>query len=293
MDLCNAIAKSHGVLLENILCGNGSDEIIQIIINTFVDKDDAIIVSNPTFSMYKIFSSIAGGKVIEVPSKEDFIIDEDEIIKQASENTAKMIFLCNPNNPTGNIISRQSIIKIINETSSIIILDEAYIDFCNENNIDQIKNNRVIILRTFSKAFALAGARLGYAIAHSETIDILKKVKPPYNLNVFSQLMGLIILENQDIVNKSKDAIIKERDKVINKLRNIKGIEVFPSEANFILIKSKQAQEIAIKSKKLSIAIRPFNELSLKDCIRISIGSENENNEIIKIIKEVMNDERS
>lgn len=288
VELCNAIAKLHGVLLENVLCGNGSDEMIQIIINTFVDWGDVIITSSPTFSMYKIFSSIAGGKVIEVASKKDFTVDADEIIKQAQKNTAKIIFLCSPNNPTGNLIPKESIIKIINETSSMIVLDEAYVEFCNENNIDQIKNNRVIILRTFSKAFALAGSRLGYAIAHRETIESLKKVKPPYNLNVFSQLIGLIILENKDKVEKNKDIIIKERERVINALSHIKGIEVFPSEANFILIRNNQSKIIIKESNKRSIAIRPFNEQSLKNCIRISIGSENENDEIIKIIQEVV-----
>lgn len=293
IDLCKSISKYNGVQPENILCGNGSDEIIQIIINTFVDKDDAIVIPNPTFSMYKIFSLIVGGKVIEVPSKEDFIVDVDEIIKQAQENTAKIIFLCSPNNPTGNLIPRQSIMRIINETSSIVVLDEAYGEFCNETNIDQIKDNRVIVLHTFSKAFALAGARLGYAIAKRETIDILKRVKSPYNLNVFSQLIGLTILENQNIVKKAIYKIVKERDRVIEELRNVKDIDVFPSEANFLLIRSKKSQDIVNESKKQSISIRPFNEQSLKNCIRISIGSENENNEMIKLIKVVMDNERS
>jgi histidinol-phosphate aminotransferase len=292
-DLCKAISKYMGVQPENILCGNGSDEVIQIIINTYIEKDDAVVIPNPTFSMYKIFSSIVGGKVIEVPSKEDFNVDVEEIIKQAIKNKAKIIFLCSPNNPTGNLVSRQSILKIINETSSIVVLDEAYGEFCDESNIDQIKNNRVIVLHTFSKAFGIAGSRLGYAIAHRDTIDILKRVKPPYNLNVFSQLIGLIILENQNIVKKAIYKIVKERNRVIEELRNIKDIEVFPSKTNFILIRSKKSQDVVEQSKKQSIAIRPFNEQSLKNCIRISIGSENENNEIIKVIKGVLISERS
>lgn len=286
-DLREILGKYLGVQKENILCGNGSDEIIQIIINTFVNKEDAVIIPIPTFSMYGNFTSIVGGKVIEVPSNEDFQINVEEIIAQANENAAKLIFLCNPNNPTGTFIPRESILRIVEETPSMIILDEAYGDFCKEKNLDIIENPRVIVLRTFSKAFSLAGARLGYGIAHKDTMNILYRVKSPYNLNIFSQLIGEVILENIELVETTIDKIIQERDRVFQELKGIDTIKVYPSNTNFILIKSKKAQDIATRCKQEGIAIRDYNGPLLKDYIRLSIGTPQENNKVLDVIKGV------
>lgn len=287
-DLRKALAKYLGVQEENLICGNGSDEIIQIIINTFVDKKDAVIVPTPTFSMYGNFTSIVGGNVIEVPAKKNFQIDIDEIIEQANKNVAKIIFLCNPNNPTGIFIPRKSILRIINETSSIIVLDEAYGDFCRESNMDLIKDPRIIVLRTFSKAFSLAGARLGYGIAHKDMMNILYRVKSPYNLNVFSQLIGKIILDNIQLIEKNINIIVKERDRVMEELQSIESIQVYPSKANLILFKSDKVKDILEECKRKGIAIRSYKDAILKDHIRLSIGTFQENEEVLNIIKGVL-----
>ncbi|RBP40278.1 histidinol-phosphate transaminase [Garciella nitratireducens] len=286
-DLRKALAKYLVVQKENIICGNGSDEIIQMIIHTFVGKGDTVIIPTPTFSMYGKFSSIGEGKVIEVPSYEDFKINVGEIIEQANKNRAKLIFLCNPNNPTGTLISREFILEIIQKTSSMIVLDEAYGDFCKENNLDLIKNPKVIILRTFSKAFSLAGARLGYGISHKNTINTLYKVKSPYNLNTFSQLIGEMVLENVDLVKRVIEKIIKERDRVFQELKNIKTVQVYPSHANFIFMKSEKIETIIMECKKEGIAIRDYSDPSLKEYIRLSIGTPEENDQVLNIIKGV------
>lgn len=285
-----ALSKYVGVEIESVLCGNGSDEIIQTIINTFVDKDEYVITHSPTFSMYKIFTNIVGGKVIEVSSEYSFQINVEEIIRKANMKKAKVVFLCNPNNPTGTIIPRADIIRVIEETDAIVVVDEAYYEFLGQSVADLINDyNRLIVLRTLSKAFALAGARVGYAIASKETMDVLYRVKAPYNLNTFSQIAGELFVENIDLINTYLKKIIEERNYLLEGLKNIDDINVFPSGSNFILIKSKKAKFILDACKKEKISIRDFgSEGLLNDCIRISIGTREENDKLITLLKSVV-----
>ncbi|MEG0371089.1 MAG: aminotransferase class I/II-fold pyridoxal phosphate-dependent enzyme, partial [Clostridium sp.] len=169
--LRNKIAKyvGEGVNKDNIICGNGSDELISCIISTFMEEKDIIITHSPTFSMYKISNQILGGEFVEVPSNENFEVNINDIIKISNERNAKIIMLCNPNNPTGTIIKRCDIEKVIKSTSGIVVVDEAYYEFLGESVCDiAYQNKRVIVLRTLSKAFALAGARCGYLVASTE-----------------------------------------------------------------------------------------------------------------------------
>ncbi len=288
--LRESLAKYAGVEGENIICGNGSDEIIQTIIHTFVDKNECIVVHSPTFSMYKIFTTIVGGKTVEVLSDASFQINAEEIIKAANRNKAKIIFLCNPNNPTGTLIAREVIEYILRNTTSIIVVDEAYYEFSGETVVDLIdRYDRLIVLRTLSKAFALAGARIGYGIAHQRMMNLLYAVKSPYNLNTFSQIVGQLFLENIYFVQQSIQNIKMERDYFINELAKISAIQVFPSASNFVLIKTPEAEKIIKMCKKEGIALRNFeNEKPLEHCIRITIGTREENNKLLSLLKKVM-----
>ncbi|QZY57238.1 histidinol-phosphate transaminase [Crassaminicella profunda] len=288
-ELRECFASYLGLKKENILCGNGSDEVIQTIINTFVGEDEYVITHSPTFSMYKIFTTIAGGNFTQIPCEDDFKIDVDKIIKEANERSAKLIFLCNPNNPTGRVIPMDDIEKVLKETKSIVIVDEAYSEFLDESSINLIKKyDHLIVLRTLSKAFALAGARIGYGAASERMMDALYRVKAPYNLNVFSQMIGKIYMENIELIQEYIEKIKKERTYLYEELRNIKTIEVFPTGANFILIRSKKAEEIIKVCKEEKISIRAFNEELLKNCFRISVGSREENNELLRVFRKVV-----
>lgn len=289
-ELRGLLAKSIGAKKENILCGNGSDEIIQIIINTFVDKEEYVITHNPTFSMYKIFTMIAGGVALEVPCKNAFYIDVDQIIQEANGRKAKVIFLCNPNNPTGILIPRKDIEKIINNTKAIVVVDEAYYEFLDETVIDLVNQcERLIVLRTLSKAYALAGARIGYAVAHEKTMELLYRVKPPYNVNVFSQTIGKLFLQQRQLINDHVQRIKKERDYLVEIFSKIEGIEIFPTSSNFILIKSLEAKKIMEACKENGIAIRGFaKEGLLQDCIRITVGTREENNRLVHLMEKVV-----
>lgn len=284
----------EGVTRDNIICGNGSDELISCILSTFVESDDLFITHSPTFSMYKISNQILGGILKEIPSNEEFELDIERIIETANNENAKLIFLCNPNNPTGTIIKRSDIERVINETNSIVVVDEAYYEFLGESVVDTIKENkRVIVLRTLSKAFALAGARCGYMVANEETVNAVLKVKPPYNLNTLTQYAGECILENYDKVKASIERTKAQRDFMVNELKSIEGLKVYDTGANFILIRTALANQIVKRFTDEGILVRGFSGGELENCIRFSMGFENENKNIIRIISEVQKNENS
>ncbi|WIF95506.1 histidinol-phosphate transaminase [Caminicella sporogenes] len=287
-ELRKRISKYTGLNSENIIVGNGSDEIIKMIIDAFIDKNEVVVSYSPTFSIYKIITSIAGGKFIELENQIGKVYI-DELINLANKNNAKVIFLCNPNNPTGILIPREDIMKTLEKTNSLVVVDEAYYEFCGETVIDSVrKYENLIVLRTLSKAFGLAGIRLGYGVSNKRVIEILNKVKPPYNINRLSQKIGIIALENKDIFLKHVKEIIKERNRLVKEIENIKHIEVFPNNSNFILIRSEKYEEILKRFKCKGVGVREYGvNGDLRNCIRISIGTKEENDIVLRALKEV------
>jgi histidinol-phosphate aminotransferase len=284
------LAKYVGMNRENIICGNGSDEIIQVIIQTFVDKGDAVVIHVPTFSMYGIFTKIAGGRIIEVPSGKDFKIDVEKIIEVANQNKAKLIFLCNPNNPTGATVANEDIIEVLKRTDGMVVVDEAYYEFWGETIVDHVNGwDRLIVLRTLSKAFGLADIRLGYGISGVSTTEVLNRVLPPYNLSTFTQAMGSLALRNINKVQSYIKMIKTERQYMMSKLQEIKGIEMYPSAGNFLLVMSEKANEIEDSCNKEGIATRVFrNDPMLKKSMRITVGTRLENEHMIETIRKVV-----
>lgn len=274
---------------ENILCGNGSDELLKIVIDTFVSMGDFVVTHSPSFAMYKVMTQIAGGKLLEVEGDKTFSIDIDTIISQANENNAKLIFLCTPNNPTGRVINREDIIKVLDNTSSIVVVDEAYYEFHGETVIDKINEyERLIVLRTLSKAFGLAGLRIGYGVASKSMIEIISKVKPPYNLNTISQSIGEIVLDNREAVYKYIELIKSERDRISHELETIDSIEVIPTKSNFVLIRTNKYDDLMKRFNRKKIKVKGFGiEGILGKCIRLTIGMESENMKVLQVLKDV------
>ncbi|SHJ55564.1 histidinol-phosphate transaminase [Paramaledivibacter caminithermalis] len=289
IDIKKALSMYIGVNEENILCGNGSDEILKIIIDTFVDKGDTVVSHSPSFAMYRIITQIAGGSFLEVEGDKDFSIDINKIINKANENNAKVIFLCSPNNPTGRIISREDIIRVLDNTKSLIVVDEAYYEFYGETIVDKIDDyERLIVLRTLSKAFGLAGLRIGYGVASKNMIETISKVKAPYNLNSISKCIGRIVLDNKEIAFKNIEAIKNERDRLYKELKKIEGIQAIPSKSNFILIRTNKYKALMTRFKEEKILVKGFGtEGVLENCIRLTVGTDDENMEVLKILKEV------
>lgn len=283
------LTEYTGIDKECIICGNGSDEIIQMIVNTFADAGDYIVQHTPTFPMYEIYALAAGAKVASIPGDEKFNIDTCKIIEKANEIGAKIIFLCNPNNPTGTLILRKNIIEVIEKTECIVVVDEAYYEFSGETVIDEInKYDRLIVIRTLSKAFGIAGARVGYAAAGKNTIEMLYKIKSPYNINSLSQAAAIVVLRNVEKIKRSVETILKEKEFLMDRLTGIKGIEAFESSANFILIRINNLDRVIEALEDEGIGVKCYkNAAELQGCIRLTVGTRDENERFINILKRV------
>ncbi len=284
------LAEYLGVNKSKLFFGVGSDEIIDLLIRIFcVPGKDSVLIAEPTYGMYKVAADINNVKTLTVTLNKNFQPDIKNIRKKIKKNT-KIIFLCSPNNPTGNILNKKDIIKILKTFNGIVVVDEAYIDFRENysliNEVDKYKN--LVITRTFSKAWGLAGIRAGYSIADEFITNLLFKIKAPYNLN---KLTANAILEALSSVERKNNFVKKlnsEKDKLIEQLKNIKQVQkVFPSDANFILFKIKNATDIYIKLASEGIIIRDrSNQPLLENCLRVSVGTSKENKKFIKTLKD-------
>jgi histidinol-phosphate aminotransferase len=271
---------------QNLLAGNGSSEMIELIMKAFIDEDDKVLSVTPSFSMYDVFTQIYGGEFVGVPCNEDFSINVDKIIQEANRTKPKVILLCTPNNPTGAIITNKEITKIIEQTNSIIVIDEAYVEFAEETFVGEVNNyDNVIVLRTVSKAFGLASIRLGFMVANEEIITIMKKVKPPYNLNALSQVYGIRALQNSGKMASFVTTIKKERENLFAQMKNLR-MDVYPSHANFLFFKSTDTRLVEKLSER-GILIRKFSR-ELEGYYRVTVGMPEENKAFIAALKEMI-----
>lgn len=287
-----------GVNPDYILAGNGSSEMIELVMKTFIEKDDEILSFVPTFTMYGIFSKIYSAEFIGIEGNEelssnprdDFSVDIDILIEKAKEINPKLILLCNPNNPTGDLISKDDIKKLLENTDSLVVVDEAYIEFADESMVDEIDNyQNLIILRTLSKAIGLAGIRLGYMVSNTEIIGWVNKIKAPYNLNSLSQAFGIMALNKSSLIEEYIEKEKSERAKLYNEFKEL-GVKVYPSSTNFILFYS-EIKNLSGKIQNDDILIREFGG-DLEGYYRVTVGTEYENNEFVKSLKEIVKDEK-
>ncbi|WMJ80285.1 histidinol-phosphate transaminase [Clostridium sp. MB40-C1] len=286
--LCSLYGKYCNINEKYIMAGNGSDEIIQIITNAFLDKGDKLAILDPDFSMYKAYTRVRGGKIISISLDKDFKIDVDFLIERINCENPKIFMFSNPNNPTGGIIPKEDIIRIVEKCNCIVVVDEAYVEFYGDSVIDQIKNyTNLIVLRTCSKALGSAILRLGFAITNQLILKELKKVKPPFNVNGISQVVGEVILKDIGYINGAVKEIVKQRDYLYEELSKINKIEVYKTNANFVLFKSINSKKINQRLEHNGIKVRSFKNEVLQDYLRITAGNEIENEEVLKIIKEI------
>lgn len=287
-ELRAAISRFIGVPPERILCGNGSDELIKMLIDAFVNPGERVLSHSPTFSMYGISTRVAGGVYGEIETDEAFDVDVQALIDKAKSLRPKIIFLCNPNNPTGNILEKSRIRRILRETGALVVLDEAYIEFAGESMVDEIGQwENLVILRTLSKAFGLAGLRLGYLVADGPAMEILRAIKPPYNLNRVSQRLGTEVLAHADYIRRNIEILKSERERMLAGLKALGSLEVFSSKSNFILMRTDRADALDAAFKEASILVRKFGGGRLENCLRISIGTPEENDAVLDVIREV------
>lgn len=290
--LRKALGNFFDIKDNNIILGSGSDELINIIITAFVDKNDYVLVPNPSFSMYEIFTKIAGGIPLKIPLTKSFKYNLNDFIEAIEKYEPKLVFLCNPNNPTGSMIGVDDIREFAKKFNGILVIDEAYIEFSGGSMLDYIEElENVIILRTFSKAFGIAGLRIGYGIASKHLIKQINNVKPPYNLNSISQAAAILILENYDIFADRIKLIKTERDYLYEKLKSIDEIDVYRSEANFLLIRTPYSQQIWAYLLDRGFLVRNYSpENELAEYLRISVGDKQTNRELVKVLKDFFYD---
>lgn len=290
--LREALASELEVDANQILIGNGSDELISYIISAFGGNDSAVIFPTPTFSIYEISAKLWGTKTIKISLSEGFDLKPDKFIASMNSISRSIVFISFPNNPTGNCFSEQAIAEIIeNGKSSIIVLDEAYYEFSRKTFLQLLHlHNNIIILRTFSKAYGLAGLRVGYMVANKEIIDEIMKVKMVYNVNSLSQKIALILLKYKNEMSKHINIILQERDKLIDELNKKDGLKVFNTDANFILFRVKtDAQFLFSALLESGILIRNLNEPGLlENCLRVTVGKPDENIAFLSAIDKIL-----
>lgn len=291
-DLREEIANFWNVKKENVICGVGSDQLIDCILKLFIEVNNKVMIPKPSFSMYKITTVMNHGIPCEYDLNNDFSYNTQKIIEHYKKLNPKVLILCTPNNPTGNKIDKVELKEILKNVSCPVIIDEAYGEFNNETMIDLIDEfENLIVLRTFSKLYGLAGLRVGYAISNTNLINLIKITTPPYNLNTFSEKVATIILKNKNLYQDIAKKIMKEKSWLENELKKINNLEVFDSCANFILVKS-QLKDLAEKLKEKGILVRGFpRDDRLKDYVRISIGFRKENEILLVAVKELHNNE--
>ena len=286
------IALLKDVMPEQIFLGNGSDEPIDLLIRAFCEPgQDNVVSIDPTYGMYQVAAGINNVEVRKVSLTEEFELDAQKLLNSNNEKT-KLVFLCSPNNPTGNCLSKETVFEVVKNFNGIVVLDEAYIDFAPGKSLLPDMNDlpNLVILQTFSKAWGMAGIRLGMAFAASEIISVLNKIKYPYNLNILSQQKALELIENHDKVEKWVKLLIAEREKMKILLADFPFVvKIFPSDANFILVKMHDARGIYEYLKEKGVIVRDRSKVHLcKNSLRITIGSSDENEQLLKALKELI-----
>lgn len=284
-ELKSKISSIKKVAPENIFLGNGSDEPIDLLFRAFCEPGiDNVVIPQPTYGMYSVSANINNIEIKQVSLTPDFDLDVTAI-KNCWDNNSKLLFLCSPNNPSGNLLSREKIIELVNSFHGLVIVDEAYIDFTNQPSFSQRLNefNNLVILQTLSKAWGLAAIRLGMCFANKAIIQVLNKIKSPYNISMLTQQIALKELEMEDRKEKWVKEILDERENLIQQLKSIKSvINVYPSDANFVLAKMKDAKLMYQKLIEREIVVRDRSSVILCDnCLRITVGTKTENQKLL------------
>lgn len=285
------IAGIKNVSPDKIFLGNGSDEPIDLLIRAFCEPEtDNIVTIDPSYGMYQVAANINDVAIRKVPLSANFTLDPMAVLHAVDLHT-KLIFLCSPNNPSGNNLSRSGMLHIARHFKGIVVVDEAYIDFSPENSLlpDLDRHKNLVVLQTFSKAWGMAGIRLGMAFASPEIIGILNKIKYPYNLNILTQEKALEMLDNKEQVENWAATLINERNRISEELKNMPVVKtVYPSDANFVLVSVGNAALIYNKLVEKGIIVRDRSKVNLcAGCLRITIGSPEENNLLLEALKNI------
>ncbi len=285
--LRSVIAARHDLSVDNIAVGNGGDELLLALLLAYGGQDRVAVTFEPTFVMYGILSELTQTRCARLKRQPNFALPKD-VVGEVQREKGDVVFVCSPNNPSGNMASQAEILSLVEGTRALVVVDEAYQEFSRVSMCGLLKTySNLVILRTFSKAFSLAGLRVGYLMGSAEVIANILKVKLPYNLNVFSQTAARVLMENQAYFTKVIDEIVVERKRVFEAVRRMPGLTPYPSSANFILVKSAgSGTDLWRKLLSKSILVRDFNQVDgARNCLRLTIGSPRQNDALIDALE--------
>jgi histidinol-phosphate aminotransferase len=281
------LSRYLGVPTQSIVVGNGSSEMIELLLKTFVSPKDIVLSYEPSFSMYAIYTQIHQGDYRYISTDANFQLNMAQLILEAKRLNPTLIFICTPNNPTGQLVPYSDIIRLVKSTTALVVVDEAYIEFTNQATSmakDTLNHKNLVVLRTFSKAYGLAGIRLGYLVSNLEIVSLLNRVKSPYNLNGLTQMVGEYILDYTDRMQVYTQSIIQNRLTLERKLLQF-NLKVYPSEANFIFFYCEKPSLFEDLLNK-GILIRSFKD-NLAGYYRVTVSDTNENQAFIEALKEI------
>ena len=285
-----SLSKMKKISKASIFIGNGSDQIIDLAFRVFCNPGiDKALTFTPTYGMYQVTADINNVELIKLALNKDFQIKKEGLKALLKNPSIKLLFLCSPNNPTGNCINKEDILFLAENFSGVVVIDEAYIDFSSRPSAIQLINSfpNLIVVQTLSKAWGLAGARIGIAYSNPELIGLFNKIKPPYNVSELNQKAACQALaKKQDYINQ-KRAILNEKEKLVNQLNEMEEvIKVFPSETNFLLVQFKNPKKIVRRLQKNRIIVRDRTK-EIEGCLRITVGTAKENKLLVNKLKQI------
>ncbi|MBC7113799.1 MAG: histidinol-phosphate transaminase [Candidatus Methanomethyliales bacterium] len=290
-----AISQELGIWEDELIVGNGSDEILDLVSKVFVGRGEALVV-DPTFEMYKFYVGLSGGSVRNVLTDEDFEISADKVLSAVNERT-KVIFICSPNNPTGRQYQRDEVLRVVEEFEGIVVLDEAYVDFAPYSlTLEAPRYPNLLVLRTFSKAYGLAGLRIGYGVGDRDLVKWLRSAQSPFSVNSVAQEACRLVLKNRRVYEAFIKMVVEEREYLMAELEMVNGIKAYPSSANFILVRlidpAKPSSEVCRSLREEGIEVRDRGGLPLlENCLRVTVGRREDNLKFIEALKKVLGDE--
>ncbi len=296
-DLLALLAAHYGWVADGVLVGNGSNELIQATLAVALRAGDAVVAPSPTFSLYRLLTAVLGGRYVPVPLGDGFIYDVDGLIDTAQREEARVIVLNSPNNPTGSSLPEGTVERVLAETDALVVCDEAYQDFGGPSAIWLLsQSSRVVVLRTFSKALGLAGLRFGLALAHPVVSREIAKAKLPYNVNVVTLAAARTALHHAPLLLARAREVIETRDRFVIQLQGVPGLTVFPTAANFVLIRSLRLPAKELFRRLLDdygILVRDLSDSpQLAECLRISIGTSEDMNAVLAALEQIFSNVR-
>jgi len=290
------IASANGLEPENVLIGNGGDELIFNLLLAWGGPGRKLLDMPPTFSMYGIDAASTGTEVVSIPRSADFSVNTEAVLARVAEGDIDIVIVANPNNPTGGLADESFLIDLLGASDAIVMVDEAYFEFSRHTmRPHMLRHPNLVILRTFSKAFSLAALRVGYLLGQPDVVRELMKVRQPYSVDSFSQWVAASVFRERMVFEQQISDIMRGRDRISHGLALIHGVEVFPSEANFVLFRVEHASALwRDLLHNHSVLVRDFSRTAgLEDCLRVTVGTAEENERFLKAVDEVLTSRRA